>query len=41
MSAMNTIPQRLTALREQMQQAGISAYIVPGTDPHTSEYMAA
>ena len=34
------IPQRLTALREQMQQAGISAYIVPGTDPHNSEYMA-
>lgn len=38
---MTTIPQRLTALREQMKQAGISAYIVPGTDPHNSEYMAA
>ncbi len=37
---MTTIPQRLAALREQMQQAGISAYIVPGTDPHNSEYMA-
>ena len=38
---MTTIPQRLTALREQMKKAGISAYIVPGTDPHNSEYMAA
>ena len=37
---MTTIPQRLTALRERMQQAGISACIVPGTDPHNSEYMA-
>ncbi len=37
---MTTIPQRLAALREQMQQAGVSAYIVPGTDPHNSEYMA-
>lgn len=31
---------RLQALRQQMQQAGLSAYIVPGTDPHASEYMA-
>ncbi len=38
---MTTIPQRLNALRERMQQAGISACIVPGTDPHNSEYMAA
>ena len=37
---MTTIPQRLTALREQMQQAGVSAYIIPGADPHQSEYMA-
>ncbi|MCR4664071.1 MAG: aminopeptidase P family protein [Paludibacteraceae bacterium] len=37
---MKNIPQRLAALREQMQQAGVSAYIVPGTDPHNSEYMA-
>ena len=41
MPTMNNIPQRLTALREQMKKAGISAYIVPGTDPHNSEYMAA
>jgi len=35
-----TIIKRLAALREQMQQLGLSAYIVPGTDPHASEYMA-
>ncbi len=38
---MNTIIERLATLREQMTKAGVSAYIVPGTDPHNSEYMAA
>ncbi len=32
--------ERLTALRAQMKEHHIDAYIVPGTDPHASEYMA-
>jgi len=35
-----TTPQKLTALRQAMKKHGISAYIVPGTDPHASEYIA-
>lgn len=35
------IKERLAALRALMQQNNISACIVPGTDPHASEYMAA
>ena len=35
-----TIQEKLTALRGLMQQEGLSAYIVPSTDPHASEYMA-
>lgn len=34
------ITERLAALRALMQQHTISACIVPGTDPHASEYMA-
>ena len=34
------IPNRLTALRALMQEHGVCACIVPGTDPHASEYMA-
>lgn len=34
------IKKRLAALRALMQQQNISACIVPGTDPHASEYMA-
>lgn len=36
-----TVKEKLTALRSLMQAEGLSAYIVPGTDPHASEYMAA
>lgn len=36
----NMILGRLAALRELMRQEGLSAYIIPGTDPHASEYMA-
>ena len=36
---MNTI-QKIAALRTLMNQHGLAAYIVPGTDPHASEYMA-
>ena len=32
--------ERLAALRALMRKEGLSAYIVPGTDPHASEYMA-
>ncbi len=34
------IRERLSALRALMKDNGLSAYIVPGTDPHASEYMA-
>lgn len=37
---MTHIAQRISALRTAMQQEGISAYIVPGTDPHAGEYIA-
>lgn len=37
---MTTIPQRLEALRALMREHGFAAYIVAGTDPHNSEYMA-
>lgn len=36
-----TVIEKLAALRKLMQEHGLSAYIVPGTDPHASEYMAA
>lgn len=36
-----TVKEKLTALRSLMQAEGLGAYIVPGTDPHASEYMAA
>ena len=35
-----TVQEKLTALRGLMQEEGLSAYIVPSTDPHASEYMA-
>ena len=35
-----TILDRLTALRALMKEHGVWACIVPGTDPHASEYMA-
>ncbi len=38
---MNTIPERLTALRAAMAQAGCDAYIMPSSDPHSSEYAPA
>ena len=36
-----TILDRLAALRALMKEHGVWACIVPGTDPHASEYMAA
>ena len=35
------VTERLAALRGLMREQGLSAYIVPGADPHASEYMAA
>ena len=37
---MSSIIERLAALRALMEKNGLTAYIVPGTDPHASEYMA-
>jgi Xaa-Pro aminopeptidase len=37
---MRTI-EKLAALRQAMREAGVSVYVVPGNDPHASEYMAA
>uniref|UniRef100_A0AAY5KZ24 Xaa-Pro aminopeptidase n=1 Tax=Esox lucius TaxID=8010 RepID=A0AAY5KZ24_ESOLU len=38
-TAVNTT-QRLRALRETMSSLNVSAYIIPGTDAHLSEYIA-
>lgn len=35
-----TVNERIAALRQEMRAAGLAAYVVPGTDPHASEYMA-
>ena len=35
------VKEKIAALRGLMQEHGLAAYIVPGTDPHASEYMAA
>lgn len=37
---MTQINERLSALRQAMKDAGVSACIIPGTDPHASEYIA-
>ncbi|PKV76138.1 aminopeptidase P family protein [Pontibacter ramchanderi] len=31
--------ERLAAIRQQMQEQGLSAYIIPSADPHISEYL--
>ncbi len=36
----HTIIERLAALRAIMSKKGIQAFIIPGTDPHLSEYSA-
>jgi Xaa-Pro aminopeptidase len=35
----NEIRERISALRELMKQNGISAYIIPSSDPHLGEYV--
>ena len=37
---MEKIINRISLLRDAMKQKGISACIIPGTDPHASEYIA-
>lgn len=37
---MEQIKNRISLLREAMKQQGIAACIIPGTDPHASEYIA-
>ncbi|HJV77816.1 MAG TPA: aminopeptidase P family protein [Paludibacter sp.] len=37
---MGEIIKRISLLREAMKQQGISACIIPGTDPHAGEYIA-
>ena len=34
------VKERLAALRALMHEQGLAAYVVPGNDPHASEYMA-
>lgn len=36
---MNTVPQRLAALRQAMKTRRIDAWIIPSADPHLSEYL--
>ncbi len=36
---MSTINKRLSLLREQMKKCGVSASIIPTSDPHLSEYI--
>lgn len=38
---MQNIPERIAALRSNMKQAGVQAYIIPSADPHLSEYSPA
>jgi Xaa-Pro aminopeptidase len=37
---MKEINERVSKLRKEMLKAGVSACIIPGTDPHASEYIA-
>src|SRR5574344_1436400 len=37
---MSTIDERVSALRALMNEKGYDAYLVTGTDPHMSEYVA-
>ncbi|MGB0751597.1 MAG: aminopeptidase P family N-terminal domain-containing protein, partial [Gammaproteobacteria bacterium] len=33
--------KKIQALRSKMRKAGVHAYLIPGTDPHQSEYVPA
>ena len=36
---MNTVPERLAALRAAMKANGVDVYLIPVGDPHSSEYL--
>lgn len=38
---MQSISERLAALRGKMREAGVQAYVIPSADPHLSEYTPA
>ncbi len=37
--SMNTVPERLAALRAAMDANGVDLYLIPVGDPHSSEYL--
>ena len=37
--SMNTVPERLAALRAAMKATGVDVYLIPVGDPHSSEYL--
>ena len=37
--SMNTVPERLAALRAAMRANGVDVYLIPVGDPHSSEYL--
>ena len=37
--SMNTVPERLAALRAAMKTNGVDVYLIPVGDPHSSEYL--
>ena len=37
--SMNTVPERLAALRDAMKANGVDVYLIPVGDPHSSEYL--
>ena len=37
--SMNTVPERLAALRAAMEANGVDVYLIPVGDPHASEYL--
>ena len=37
--SMNTVPERLAALRAAMKENGVDVYLIPVGDPHSSEYL--
>lgn len=37
--SMNTVPERLAALRAAMAANGVDLYLIPVGDPHSSEYL--
>ena len=37
--SMNSVPERLAALRAAMKANGVDVYLIPVGDPHASEYL--